>query len=166
MEEDVDLNQVLGMVIEDLELEIEEKKAKIKIDKLPTIPGHKRQLQQLFQNLITNSLKYSKPEVSPEIIIKYCSISHSELPESLQFNHGIKNFHCIEIIDNGIGFEQIDCERIFNVFTRLHGNAEYRGTGVGLSIVRKVIENHHGQILAEGAPGKGASFKLFLPVVN
>jgi signal transduction histidine kinase len=66
-------------------------------------------------------------------------------------------------VDKGIGFEQVDAERIFNVFTRLHGNAEYRGTGVGLSIVRKVVDNHHGQIIAESAVGKGACFKVFLP---
>ena len=74
-----------------------------------------------------------------------------------------KNFFEIDVCDNGIGFAPEDAERIFNIFTRLHGNAEYRGTGIGLSIVRKVIENHHGYIWAESEPGKGAQFKVLLP---
>jgi signal transduction histidine kinase len=70
----------------------------------------------------------------------------------------------ITIADNGIGFDQEDAERIFNVFTRLHGNTDFRGTGIGLSIVRKVVENHHGFITAEGNPGKGAVFQVYLPL--
>ena len=74
-----------------------------------------------------------------------------------------KAFWLIQVADKGIGFEQRDAERIFNVFTRLHGNAEYRGTGVGLSIVRKVIENHNGYITAKGLPGEGSVFEIYLP---
>jgi signal transduction histidine kinase len=77
--------------------------------------------------------------------------------------HPDKMYHLIEVRDNGIGFEQADAERIFNVFTRLHGNAEYRGTGVGLSIVQKIVENHQGYIWAESSLGEGASFKILLP---
>jgi signal transduction histidine kinase len=69
----------------------------------------------------------------------------------------------IPVRDNGIGFPQEDAERIFNVFTRLHGNSEYRGTGVGLSIVQKVVDNHHGYIWAESTPGEGATFRILLP---
>jgi signal transduction histidine kinase len=72
-------------------------------------------------------------------------------------------YHLVSVSDNGIGFEQEDAERIFNVFTRLHGNAEYKGTGVGLSIVRKVAENHGGFIWAESQQGKGATFNVLLP---
>jgi signal transduction histidine kinase len=72
-------------------------------------------------------------------------------------------YHLIEVKDNGIGFEQKDANRIFNLFTRLHGNSEYRGTGVGLSIVSKVAENHGGFVMAEGKPGEGATFKVLLP---
>ena len=77
-----------------------------------------------------------------------------------------KNYHLIEVQDNGIGFAQEDAERIFHVFTRLHGNYEYRGTGVGLSIAQKVAQNHGGFIWAESAPGEGATFKVLLPVAN
>jgi signal transduction histidine kinase len=72
-------------------------------------------------------------------------------------------YHLIEVRDNGIGFEQADAERIFNVFTRLHGNAEYRGTGVGLSIAQKIVENHGGYIWAQSKPGEGATFSVLLP---
>jgi PAS domain S-box-containing protein len=162
-EETVDLNQVLSMVLEDLELEIEEKQAQIVSEDLPVIHGHKRQLQQLFQNLIANSLKYSNPQVPPKVELTCEKVKTKEAPVSLQADISIDDYFLIEIKDNGIGFEQEDAERIFNVFTRLHGNTEYRGTGVGLSIVRKVAENHRGQIIAESSPGMGASFKIYLP---
>ena len=74
-----------------------------------------------------------------------------------------QEFHLIEVKDNGIGFDQADAERIFNVFQRLHGNAEYKGTGIGLSIARKVVQNHHGYIWAESAPNKGSTFRVLLP---
>jgi signal transduction histidine kinase len=119
-------------------------------------------LQQLFQNLIGNALKYSKPGVRPEIRIQSRSV---QLPDEgfMKAKAGPGAYHLIEISDNGIGFEQKDADKIFNVFTRLHGNAEYRGTGVGLSIVRKVAENHNGYIVADGVPGEGATFRLYLP---
>jgi light-regulated signal transduction histidine kinase (bacteriophytochrome) len=161
--EEIDLNNKLKLVLTDLELLVKEKKARIKAGRLPTVKGYRRQLQQLFQNLISNSLKYSKPDTPPEITIRAKKVkgSHSgmELPAHLLR----KNFHLIEITDNGIGFDQSDAERIFNVFTRLHGNYEYSGTGVGLSIVHKVVENHNGYITAFGKPGKGATFKILLP---
>lgn len=162
IEEPVDLNQIVSLVLEDLELEIEEKKAVIHTNKLPQIKGNKRQLQQLFQNLIANSLKYTKPGLNPEVWISCNLLPAGETPSNLQHDL-LRDFYLISVKDNGIGFDQADADRIFNVFTRLHGNAEYRGTGVGLSIVRKVVENHRGQIVAEGQPGEGAIFNIYLP---
>lgn len=158
----IDLNEKLKRVLEDLELAIEQKKARIDVGVLPVVSGYRRQLQQLFQNLIANALKYSKPGVPPEITITARTISGREAGFAL--NHELhRNFHLIAVRDNGIGFEQSDAERIFHVFTRLHANTEYWGTGVGLSIVCKVAENHGGHVAAESTPGNGALFKVYLP---
>ena len=159
----IDLNAKLKLVLEDLELAIEEKKAKIHVGPMPKIKGHRRQIQQLFQNLIGNALKYNKPGSIPEISISANRVRGYELDITLNPGEESKAFYLIEVRDQGIGFEQEDSERIFQVFQRLHGNAEYRGTGIGLSIARKVVNNHHGKIWAESEPGKGASFKILLP---
>jgi signal transduction histidine kinase len=161
--ESVDLRENMQQVLEDLELEIELKGAVVAVDDLPTVNGHKRQLQQLFCNLLTNALKYSKQGVTPQIHISTRKVKGHELPVHLQSEEGSKGYYLITISDNGIGFDPIDAERIFNVFTRLHGNVEYKGTGVGLSIAKKVVENHHGYIWAESEPDKGSTFKFVLP---
>ncbi|HEV7333069.1 MAG TPA: PAS domain-containing protein [Flavisolibacter sp.] len=162
----VDLNTKVQNVLEDLEVEIDEKKAEITIGALPTIYGHKRQLQQLFQNLIGNALKYSKPDVLPQITITAKLVYGSDTSLHMTADAARQQYHLLEVKDNGIGFEQVDAERIFNVFTRLHGNAEYKGTGVGLSIAKKVMENHQGFIWAESQPGVGTSFKMLFPVTE
>jgi signal transduction histidine kinase len=161
--ENVDLNVELQQIQEDLELEIEWKGATMILEDLPVVKGHKRQLQQLFCNLITNALKYSMQGVTPQIHINAKRVKGYEASPRLKSDEGVKSYHLIEVKDNGIGFAQEDAERIFNVFTRLHGNNEYRGTGVGLSIARKVAQNHRGYIWAESTPGEGATFKVLLP---
>lgn len=162
-EEQVDLNRKVKLVLEDLELEVQQRDAKIIVDHLPTITGSKRQIQQLFQNLISNALKYSKPGVAPMITITSKEVIAKEVKPDVSPAHATRHFHLVQVRDNGIGFPQEDAERIFNVFTRLHGNTEYRGTGVGLSIVQKVVHNHGGYIWAEGEPGTGAVFNILLP---
>jgi signal transduction histidine kinase len=117
------------------------------------IQGYRRQIQQLFQNLLSNALKYSKADVPPQILI---TAGHSE--------RGGKLYHTIKVSDNGIGFEPEYADKIFQMFTRLHGKAEYSGTGVGLSIVKKVVENHDGFIEVENEPGEGSTFEIYLPV--
>ena len=161
--ESVNLNQLINLVLNDLDLEIEEKGAKVTVNKLFTIRGYHRQLQQAFQNILSNSLKYSKPGASPDIEITCEKVQGKETKLNLSMEEQQKEYYVISINDNGIGFEQTDAERIFNVFTRLHGNTEYKGTGVGLSIVKKIIENHNGYVTAESEPGKGATFKIYLP---
>lgn len=161
--EPVDLNQLVDQVLSDLDLEIDQKSASIKIDKLITIQGHHRQLQQAFQNLLSNSLKYGRTGVQIEIHIRHKQISGRDTGLTLSSLQNESLYHLIEIEDNGIGFDPEDSERIFNVFTRLHGNSEFKGTGVGLSIVRKVIENHHGIITAKGEPGRGSIFSIYFP---
>ena len=162
--EAVDLNDLLQFVATDLELEIEEKDAVLHIDPLPTVQGHMRQLQQLFQNLLSNALKYRKPGQAPVIHICSTLVKGSESELELSSEARKKDFYQIEVADNGIGFEAKDAERIFQVFQRLHGNSEYRGTGVGLSIARKVAENHNGYLAAKSEPNQGARFILLLPV--
>ncbi|HEX2608238.1 MAG TPA: ATP-binding protein, partial [Flavisolibacter sp.] len=132
--ESVDLNHLLKQVTGDLELEIEEKHAKITVSELPTVKGHMRQLQQLFQNIISNALKYVRQGVIPEIRVDCQTVNGKDSGFDLHGPDESKNYYLIRISDNGIGFDQKDAERIFNVFQRLHGNAEYRGTGIGLSI--------------------------------
>jgi PAS domain S-box-containing protein len=162
--EEVNLDVKLERVLTDLEIQIEEKKAQITIDHLPTVIGYRRQLQQLFQNLVGNALKYSKPDVPPVIQISATVVTGRATADKVLPDQLDQSFHLIEVRDNGIGFEQQYEEQIFGMFQRLHGKAEYSGTGVGLSIVRKVVENHNGYIWAESQPGKGTSFKLLLPV--
>lgn len=151
--ESVDLNKKVQNVLEDLELDIQEKGAIITVEKLPVVKGYRRQLQQLFQNLITNALKYSKAEVPPCIDIAASKVTESERP-----------YHRIAVTDNGIGFDQEYAEKIFQMFARLHGKAQYSGTGVGLAIVKKVVQNHNGFVRVESAVGKGSVFKIYLPV--
>jgi len=160
----VDLNQKLQLVLSDLELQVQEKNARINTVDLPTVKGNSRQLQQMFHNILSNSLKYSKADEPAAIDIFYEQVKGMEIKPELTIEEGNRLFHFIIVRDNGIGFKQGDAERIFNVFTRLHGASEYKGTGVGLSIARKVVENHKGYIWAESEPGKGAAFKILLPV--
>lgn len=150
--ENIDLNQKMQNVLEDLELDIQEKKAVIEVGHLPVVKGYRRQLQQLFQNLISNALKYSKKDMPPKISITSSEVSEKE-----------KAYHLISVKDNGIGFDPEYADKIFQMFTRLHGKAEYSGTGVGLSIVKKVVENHNGFISVESRVGAGSTFKIYLP---
>ncbi len=150
--EAVDLNEIVQRVMEDVELDIEEKKAVITVDNLPAVQGYKRQLQQLFQNLLTNALKYSKAGVPPVITITAAATTVAG-----------SRFQVIKVADNGIGFEQQYADKIFQMFSRLHGKSEYSGTGVGLSIVKKVVENHNGLIEVKSEPGVGSTFEVYLP---
>lgn len=161
---EIDLNQQIKEVLEDLELEVSEKGVKITVDRLPKIRGNSRQFHQFFQNLLGNAIKYTKPDVLPEIQIFSFEVTGREVKASLPQEAVDKKYHLIQLKDNGIGFEQEYAEDIFKVFTRLHTTSDYPGTGVGLSIVQKVVENHRGFIWAESKPGEGASFKILLPV--
>jgi PAS domain S-box-containing protein len=163
LDQDVDLNLILDCVLSDLDLEVEQKGATIQRAKLFTIKGQRRQMQQAFQNLISNAIKYSKPDAPPVVRITCSKVKGADAGLQLVSDQQAKEFYQVTIMDNGIGFDRTDADRIFNVFTRLHGLAEYKGSGIGLSIVRKVIENHNGHVWAESQPGEGATFKILLP---
>jgi PAS domain S-box-containing protein len=160
--ENVDLNDILQSAKSDLELAISETDARIESVKLPVVKGVSYQLHQVFLNLLSNSIKFSKENESPEITITAKSISHSELPEQLIIKN--KRYHLIEYSDKGIGFEQSQATRIFDVFQRLKPKSD--STGIGLAIVKRVIENHDGLVVAEGKPGIGATFQIYLPVIS
>lgn len=149
---EVDLNEVYWSVHEDLELLIHEKRAVMKVEGLPVIKGVKHQLHQLFYNLIFNALQYSKAGVPPEITITTRSISK-----------GSHKYYEIVVADNGIGFDQQHAEKIFTVFERLQKDREMKGTGIGLAICKKVVQNHGGKIFAESTSGNGARFHALLP---
>jgi PAS domain S-box-containing protein len=159
----IDLNEKINLILSDLEILIKEKNAKVIVKKLPTVRGYRRRLQQLFQNLISNSLKYSKPDVTPVIEISCKEVKGSESGIEVAIQDRDRIFYQVDIKDNGIGFQTQDAERIFGMFQRLHGNKEYSGTGVGLAIAKKVVENHNGYIKAEGRPKEGAVFHVLLP---
>lgn len=156
----VNLHDVLEEVKQDFELLIEEKGAAIFIKNLPQVKGNHIQLVQLFSNLVGNSLKFSKEH--PVIKIEAAIIDKlpTDAPVVLQ---GKKYYH-ISVADNGIGFEEEYSKIIFSLFQRLHGKHDYAGTGIGLALCRKIVENHNGFINAESAPGKGANFNIYLPV--
>ncbi len=162
--EPIDLNENLQTVLQDLEIKIEEKKATINIDPLPVINGNKRQIQQLFLNLLSNALKYNQPNQSPAISITSDIVEGRATGLMLSGQEALQKFYRIEVKDNGIGFKPEDSERIFDVFIRLHGNNEYSGTGVGLSIAKKVVLNHKGFIVAESVPNEGATFRILFPL--
>lgn len=158
---ETDLNKLLENVKQVVAETISDKQATIKCAKLPTVSVIPFQIQQLFLNLLSNSLKYSKKDVAPIITIDY-SVVNSEEEENLL--EAVKDtYHKITISDNGIGFDQQYASQIFELFNRLHNKQEYSGTGVGLSICKKITDNHHGFIFAQGKPNVGAIFTVYLP---
>ncbi|WP_185716251.1 sensor histidine kinase [Larkinella knui] len=158
------LDDLLKSVLVDLELTIAETGALIRISPLPTVQGDPTQLRQLFQNLLGNALKFHRPEVPPLIEIKASSVTHQALPAEVKPVRDAAGYHRVDVIDNGIGFDQKYVQRIFQVFQRLHGRSEYSGTGIGLAICEKVVANHGGAITVRSRPGQGAVFQVYLPI--
>ncbi|QMW04395.1 PAS domain S-box protein [Spirosoma foliorum] len=160
----VSLNSVLNNVISDLDLRILETGALVTVDPLPRIQGDKSQLEQLFQNLLSNALKFRQPNVAPLILVSTRMVPANELPPSVKPTRQTPNYHQIDVSDNGIGFDEKYVDRIFQVFQRLHSKSEFAGTGIGLAICEKVVANHGGAITAHSKPGQGATFSLYFPV--
>jgi len=151
--EEVSLNEIIKSIESDLEVLIAQKSATIRYQKLPTIEGASVLLYQLFYNLINNSLKFSQPGEPPVVDIS-SSVIHKEKNELVQ----------IKVVDNGIGFEQEFAGKIFETFLRLNSKDQFEGTGLGLSLCKRITERHGGTIEAMGNPGKGASFIIQLPL--
>jgi PAS domain S-box-containing protein len=160
----VSLNEVLTDVVTDLEMTISEKNATVQASSLPHVYGSASRLRQLFQNLITNALKFTQPGVSPLISIQFREAKPNELPANLSSQPN-QPFWLITVSDNGIGFDERYKDRIFTPFQRLHNPANYSGTGIGLAICQRVTESHGGGIDVSSQEGKGSTFKIFLPIL-
>jgi two-component system CheB/CheR fusion protein len=158
--EETDLDRILKTIETDFELIIREKGAIINHSTLPTIRGIPMQLSQLFSNIIGNALKYN--EQKPVIHISSRRLTAEEVKNYSRLN-GHSSYFELKFSDNGIGFEPQFKEQIFNVFQRLHGRQEYSGTGIGLALCKKIVENHQGIIYANAQPGQGAVFTVVLP---
>lgn len=158
----VSLNRILTEVLLDFDEIIREKYAQISFSALPVVQGNATQLQQLFQNLISNALKFSQTGKAPVVQINSRIIDSKDLKDTSFLQHK-GQWLVIELTDNGIGFEEKHQERVFQLFQRLHGRNQYEGTGIGLALCKKVAELHGGTITARSTPGEGSTFTVFLP---
>jgi PAS domain S-box-containing protein len=156
------LGDLLSDVLQTLEFKIEEAGAVIEFDGLPSVNVVASQIRQLFQNLLSNSLKFAGSEAGPVIRISHRFLSFAEVS---RYNL-LKAPRYIEIVfqDNGIGFDNQYANKIFTIFQRLHGRTEYEGTGIGLAICKKIVENHGGTIFANGTLNEGAKFTIIIPL--
>jgi PAS domain S-box-containing protein len=162
--EECNLNEIVRAVLSDLEITIEQKNAAVEVGDLPAIEADPLQMRQLFQNLISNALKFQRPGDKPEVVVegriyevKERNIAGAALGQQI----------CkIVVRDNGIGFDPKFAEQIFVVFQRLHSRSEYEGTGIGLAVCRKITDRHGGSIVAKSAEGQGAAFIVTLPVTQ
>lgn len=159
--EKADLQTIIEEILTDLELQIKEKKAVIEVGTFPEMEIVPGQIRQVFQNLISNAIKFTRPGIAPEIRITAERVRekvfHSAPDET-------GNFCRVHIKDNGIGFNEQYLDRIFTIFQRLHSREEYEGTGIGLAITRKIIDRHNGIITAKSKEGSGSEFIIVLPI--
>jgi light-regulated signal transduction histidine kinase (bacteriophytochrome) len=152
----VDVGAVMERVLRWLAGALEESGGEVAVGPMPTVLGDPGQLEQVLQNLVTNALKFRRPGVAPRVDV---TAERRRAPGDAPHPHE----WVFAVRDNGIGFEQQFADQIFVVFQRLHTRAEYPGTGVGLAIVKKVVERHGGRVWAESEPGAGATFFFTLP---
>ncbi|MEO6287813.1 MAG: PAS domain-containing protein [Dyadobacter sp.] len=158
----VALSDIVTNVVADLEIAIQEQNTEISVQPLPVVWGNPLQLTQLMQNLLSNAIKYKHQDKLSKIKISATDADAeviSTLPKLLP-DH---TYICLEVFDNGIGFDEIYLDRIFQMFQRLHGRGEFSGSGIGLALCKKVVQNHHGYITARSSPGKGSVFIVYLP---
>ncbi len=158
----VNLNSIAREVVDDLEVHIHATQGTVEIEDLPTIDGDPLQMRQLLQNLLGNALKFHRRDVPPVVKVRaeLFTLSEEELPSPSNVNTWYRLF----IEDNGIGFDEKYLDRIFTVFQRLHGKNVYEGTGIGLAVVRKIMERHAGTVTATSCIGQGSTFIITLPV--
>jgi PAS domain S-box-containing protein len=173
----VDLATIVHEVIDDLEPRLNATQGRIEVGALPTVEADPQQMYQVFQNLLVNAVKFSRPDVPPlvkvyaQLRVDPESLVNADSVEEVRETSSkvslfVKQQYQIFIEDNGIGFDEKHLNRIFTVFQRLHGKSEYEGTGVGLAIVRKIVERHGGKITASSTIGQGSTFIMTLPALQ
>src|SRR5690606_22855589 len=155
---EVDLNDTLRGVLSDLEMKVKEVDAIVEVDELPHLQADPTQMRQLFQNLVSNALKFQPPERQPHI-----RIEGSLIPTDGEHANGTALCR-ISVTDNGIGFDEKYLDKVFSPFQRLHAQSDYPGTGLGLAICRRIVERHPGTITAHSTPGARATSIVELPV--
>jgi signal transduction histidine kinase/DNA-binding response OmpR family regulator len=164
----VSLAKLVDSVRGDLEIQIRETRAQIRVNEMPTVTGDFSQLSQLMQNLISNAIKFSSVDsdggtVAPFVEISAAVVAAADLPPQVSPSRKVPYYHRIDVRDEGIGFDEKYLDRIFQIFQRLHGKSQFAGTGIGLAICEKVVANHGGALTASSQPGQGATFSVFLP---
>ena len=152
----VDLQVLAGEVVSDLEVLIQQSGGRVEVGPMPKIQADPLQMRQLFQNLIGNALKFHRPDAPPVVRVSAFQVFGEDKSTPIAYE--------LRFTDEGIGFEEVYLDRIFQVFQRLHGRTEYDGTGMGLAICRKIVERHSGNITATSELGKGSTFRITLPV--
>ena len=163
--EKTDLNDIVNNIVNDFELLIKEKKAVINCERLPVIEAIPLQINQLFYNLISNALKFSKQEAAPVITITFRILGEKEVEKRKALSSN-PSYVEISVADNGIGFDQQYSKKIFSIFQRLHTREFYSGTGIGLALCKTIALNHHGEIYAIAIENEGAIFKVILPLMQ
>ncbi|MGZ5286011.1 MAG: ATP-binding protein [Flavisolibacter sp.] len=161
--EDIDLNQVMSEIVQDLELSIQQKQARISFDSLPVIRGIRILIYQLFYNLIGNALKFSREDEQNHITILVKLIKGHQA-NGITDLHPNREYFSITVKDRGIGFDPENEKKMFQLFSRLNARHRYEGTGLGLALCKKIVLRHNGNINAEGRENEGASFTVYLPV--
>ena len=160
--EQTDFNVIIKEVLSDLDYEIQQKSARVVTDQLPTTWAIPTQIRQLFQNIISNALKFGKRDHSPQIEIGYDVVPGTEIA-GLADQNKQEQYYRIHCKDNGIGFDEKYADDIFMVFKRLHSYSEFEGTGIGLSICKKIVERHGGYIHVKSRVNEGSTFTITLP---
>ncbi|ACT91608.1 PAS domain-containing sensor histidine kinase [Dyadobacter fermentans] len=159
---ETDLGVVLDNVVDDLELLIDQKHATVSYENLPVVEAVPLQMSQLFGNLISNALKFTRADRDPVIRITAKLLDRQELRSYPMLDTRCA-YHHLQVSDNGIGFDQSYAEQIFEIFQRLHGKKDFEGTGIGLAMCKKILQNHHGLIFATSGEGEGATFHMLIP---
>jgi PAS domain S-box-containing protein len=160
----VDLGEIVADVVSDLEIRVHQTGGRVDVGALPTLEADPMQMRQLFLNLIGNALKFHRPGVPPIVTVQ--SVTWAGLRPDADPPPPAGSGYRVTVADNGIGFDPVYAERVFELFQRLHGRSEYEGTGIGLAICRKIVQRHGGAIAARGREGEGATFVVDLPAAG